>query len=371
MKIFARHLGKDIYVGTLFVLAAFLAMFLFLDFLAEVDEIGRGGYGLQEMALYLLLGLPNQVYEFAPIAALIGALWALSQSAANSEFTVFRVSGLRPGTAVMAMIKIGLPMVLITGLFSEVIAPAAQHTRENIKAGAMGTGASGQLRSGLWLRDTPSAPAGQARPMRFFNAGKVLPDQTIERIEIFDFDGKQRLTQTIRAERGRYLGFDQRHRWELQGVQQTTFHSDGSVSLNRINVTQIQSSLSPETLGALVTNPDRMSAQELYQYVDYLKQNKQQYDRFDVAFWKRIIYPFAILVMLLLALPTAYFQARAGAVGARVFAGILVGVGFHLMNSLFSHLGVLTALPAIAMAALPSAFALLVASLAMYWVQRR
>jgi lipopolysaccharide export system permease protein len=371
MKLFARHLGKEIYVGTVFVLAAFLAVFLFLEFLDEFEKLGRGDYGPEEMAMYLLLGLPNQVYEFAPIAALIGALWALSQSAANSEFTVFRVSGLRPRTAVMAMIKIGLPMVIITGLFSEIIAPATQNMSENIRAGAMGTGASGQLRSGLWLRDTPSAPSDQTRSMRFFNAGKVLPDQVLERVEIFDFDGKQQLTQTLRAERGRYVKFDQRHRWELQGVQQTIFHSDGSVSLNRTDVMQIQSSLSPETLGALVTNPDRMSARELYQYVDYLKDNKQQYDRYDVAFWKRIIYPFAIWVMLLLALPTAYFQARAGAVGARVFAGILVGVGFHLMNSLFSHLGVLTALPAIAMAAVPSAFALLVASLALYWVQRR
>jgi lipopolysaccharide export system permease protein len=371
MTLFSRYLGANIYKGTIFVLAAFLSMFLFLDFLEEVEEIGRGGYGLKELGIYLLLGLPNQVYEFAPIAALIGALWALSQSAANSEFTVFRVSGLRPQTAIMAMLKIGLPMVLVTGIFSEVIAPIAQNTRENLRAGAIGTGVSGQLRSGLWLRDTPSATSGAARTMRFVNVGKVLPNQKLERIEIYDFDANQQLTQTLQADRGLYLGFDDRHRWQLLGVQQTTFHADGTVSLTRINEMPIQSSLSPETVGALVTNPDRMAARELYQYVNYLKENKQQYDRYDVAFWKRIIYPFAIWVMLLLALPTAYLQARAGAVGARVFAGILVGVSFHLINNLFSHLGVLTALPAVAMAAVPSLLALMVASLALYWVQRR
>jgi lipopolysaccharide export system permease protein len=74
---------------------------------------------------------------------------------------------------------------------------------------------------------------------------------------------------------------------------------------------------------------------------------------------------------MLLALPAAFLQARSGAVGARVFAGILVGVGFHLVNSLFSHLGVLNTWPALIMALLPSAIALLVAGFFFYWVQYR
>jgi lipopolysaccharide export system permease protein len=73
----------------------------------------------------------------------------------------------------------------------------------------------------------------------------------------------------------------------------------------------------------------------------------------------------------LLALPAAFLQARAGAVGARVFGGILVGVGFHLLNSLFSHLGVLNTWPAPIMAMLPSLMALGVAAFFLYWVQYR
>ena len=82
------------------------------------------------------------------------------------------------------------------------------------------------------------------------------------------------------------------------------------------------SMLSPEMLGALVTNPDRMNSLDLYRYIQYLKQNKQQSDRYEIALWKRITYPFVIWVMMALALPVAFLQARSGAVGARVFAGI-------------------------------------------------
>ena len=45
--------------------------------------------------------------------------------------------------------------------------------------------------------------------------------------------------------------------------------------------------------------------------------------------------------MMALALPFAYMQARAGMVGVKVFLGIMLGIFFHMLNSLFSHIGLL------------------------------
>ncbi len=194
----------------------------------------------------------------------------------------------------------------------------------------------------------------------------------MERVLIYDFDARQRLAQTLTAANARYLGQqDDLHRWELIDVTQVIYGIDGAVRQNKMKTMLLGSVVSPEMVNALVTNPDRMSSIDLYQYVQYLKQNKQQSERYEIALWKRVVYPFVIWVMMLLALPAAYLQARAGAVGARVFAGILVGVGFHLLNSLFSHLGVLNTWPAPIMALLPSAMALLVAGFFFYWVQYR
>lgn len=371
MNIFSRYLGTSIYTATFFVLMCFLSMFLFLDFLDEMDQIGRDGSTFTSIILYLLLGLPNKVYELAPIAALIGALWALSQSAVNSEFTVFRVSGLRPRTAITTMLIIGLPMIIVTSIFSEVVVPYSEEQREKVRSGALGASASGQMRSGFWMRDAPGTTGDAALGMRFINAAGLRPDRVLERIEIYEFDAAQRLVKIITAKTAHYQGLTDRHQWELQGVKETRFAAGGVVRASESPILTIDSLLSPDTLGALVTNPDRMSARELYVYINYLRLNKQQSERYEVAFWKRVLYPFAIWVMLLLALPTAYLQARQGAVSTRVFAGILVGVGFHLVNSLFSHLGVLTALSPMAMSAVPSMLALLVAAAALYWVQRR
>jgi lipopolysaccharide export system permease protein len=107
--------------------------------------------------------------------------------------------------------------------------------------------------------------------------------------------------------------------------------------------------------------PERMSLFSLVQYVRHLKENQQSAGRYEVALWGKLFYPVAVMVMLALALPSAYMQTRSGSVALRVFGGIMLGVGFHFLNNLFSHLGVLTAAPAWLTAATPSALALLLA----------
>ena len=367
--IFERYLGRGIWAATSFVLAGFLAMFLFLDLLWELDDIGVAGYKIQHAIFFVLLGLPSRLVELAPIAALIGTLWALSQSAANSEFTVFRVSGLLPSAAIRAILRVGLPMVLLTAFFSEVMVPVSEDYRAIVREGS----SAGQMRSGLWVRDV-SSPGGGTRPegSRFINAGRFTSDQVLEKPQIYEFNRTQRLVMTIEAESARFVGPQRdEYVWELRGVRQTLFSEEGGVREQEFEELRINSTLSPTTLTALVVNPDRMSSLDLFRYIGYLKQNKQQSDRYEIALWKRIVYPFVIWVMMLLVLPAAFLQARAGAVGARVFAGILVGVGFHMLNSLFSHLGVLNTWPAPVMALFPSVVALVAAGFFFVWVQTR
>lgn len=368
--IFQRYIGRSILQATFFVLCAFLSMFLFFDFMAELEDIGPF-YQVWHAVGYVLLGIPGRSVELAPIAALIGTLWALSQSAANSEFTVFRVSGLRPMTMVRSLLAIGLPMVLVTAVFSEVVTPFSEGLRSDFREMTRGSG-TGALRSGLWLRDSANQGDAESGGSRFVNVASVNADRVLQKVTVYEFDGAQRLLLAIEAETAAHVkGSNESNEWELRSATLKKFGVDGSVRMEKINQMRMVSVISPEMLDALLTKPDRMTFLDLYRYVQYLKQNKQTSERFEIALWKRITYPFAIWVMMALALPVAFLQARAGAVGARVFAGILVGIGFHLINSLFSHLGVLTTWPPSVMAILPSLFALTVAATFFYWVQRR
>jgi lipopolysaccharide export system permease protein len=117
--------------------------------------------------------------------------------------------------------------------------------------------------------------------------------------------------------------------------------------------------------------PEQMSLLELVSYIDHLSENRQETARYEIVLWQKIIYPFAVLVMMVLALPFAYFQVREGGVSGKIFTGIMLGLGFHLANRLFGHLGMLNAWPPLFSAVFPTT-AFLVAAVVMMWrVERR
>jgi lipopolysaccharide export system permease protein len=70
------------------------------------------------------------------------------------------------------------------------------------------------------------------------------------------------------------------------------------------------------------------------------------------------------------ALPFGYLHSRAGGVSLKIFIGIMIGVSFMLINTLFSHLGLLSTWPAFLTAVAPSLLFLFLAFGALWWVER-
>ena len=113
-----------------------------------------------------------------------------------------------------------------------------------------------------------------------------------------------------------------------------------------------------------------MSTLDLWRYIGHLADNEQTAQVQKIQFWKRALYPFACLVMVGLALPFAYLNARSGGVSLKVFVGIMLGVSFVLLNNVFRHLGLLGNWTPWIVAAAPGAFYLLLSLAAFSWLVR-
>ncbi|MCL4802248.1 MAG: LPS export ABC transporter permease LptG [Burkholderiales bacterium] len=357
MSTIRRYFAREIYKATAFAMVAFLALFAFFDMVNELDELGTGAYRLRHALAFVLLSVPGHVYELFPVAVLIGTLAALSTLAANSEYTVMRVSGLAPLDAARMLARVGSAFVILTVIVGEFAAPAAERAAKQLRLERLGSTVSSGLRTGVWLRSDA----------RFVNVREVLPDSSLRGVRIFEFDGGMRLLSLSEAARGDYAGENQ---WRLQDVTRTEFQGERAV-VSKAAELEWRSVLTPDILGALLVRPEKMSAWNLYQYIRLLSENRQRTDRQEIALWQKVIYPFATLVMMALALPFAYVQARAGSVGLKLFAGIVLGVLFHFLNHLGTTLGVLQTWTPFVSAAAPSALFLLTALAMMWWVERR
>ena len=122
MKVVERYLAREIHGATALVMAAFLVLFAFFDLIAEIQNLGRGSYQLFEALEFVTLTLPGRVYELAPIAVLIGCLYALTTLARHSEITVLRVSGLSTLRLLTTLTRIGLVYVVLTFVASVSLA---------------------------------------------------------------------------------------------------------------------------------------------------------------------------------------------------------------------------------------------------------
>ena len=358
MKTIRRYVGVQIFWSTALVFSALLLLFAFFDFIQELGDLGRGSYRLSLAALYVVLSLPGRAYEILPVAALIGTLFALAQMVSHSEYTVMRVSGVSIKSMAIALVQIGVALSVLTFLIGEFVAPASEQAAQKLRLKATSSTVVAQaFRSGLWIKDDTN----------FVNVERIMPETVIHEVNIYEFDSDYRLRAISRAKSGEY---QRENLWRLKDVIQTRFE-ENRTTVSRIPEAYWRSVLNPSILNVLMVVPEQMSLLELISYIEHLSENRQETSRYEIVLWQKIIYPFAVLVMMVIALPFAYFQVREGGVSGKIFTGIMLGLGFHLANRLFGHLGLLNAWPALFSAIFPTLTFLAAAVLMMWKVERR
>ena len=393
MKILERYFFVHIAQAVAFVLVASLALAAFMDLTGELPSVGKGGYMIQHALLYVLLLVPGNMYRVMPVAALLGTIYTMAQFAQSSEFTIMRASSMSTRMAGWILFKTGIVFVVITYIFGELVTPRTAPLAERVRLSAKGATLSAEFRSGMWTKDTihEGGPKGPVTGSRFFNARQIRPDGQLVDVRLYEFDNSMRMRALITAASAAFGGD---HTWRLQDVTETQFGNSRSlpapgtplpngatiqnrfgqdtatVTTRKLPSLDLESEITPKILSVSRSDPERMSANELAVYTRHLAENRQETERFKIAFWRKLIDPLSIFVLMALALPFAYLQTRSGGVSFKVFVGIMIGVSFMLINSLFSHIGMLSTWPAFMTAATPSLLFLLLALGALRWVER-
>lgn len=369
MRTVHRLLYADVVGAVTFVAVSFLSLFFFIDFVEELDDVGRGAYRVHHAALYCLLELPGRLYELLPIAVLIGTIYAMARLAQSSEFTILRTGGLGPGRALSLLAKLGLAFAVLTFVVGDYVGPyfdaKAQTLRATLRGATLGD-------SSAWLKDRRAAPPGElpaGERSDSINVGYVGPNGLLDEVRIYEFGEDGQLLARVAA----VSAMVEDGAWRLKNVRLTRWQATGGNGLpadERLAELHWPTRLTPSVVGAAVSPLKSMSTANLYRYMSHLSQNEQAAQRQEIQFWKKALYPLACLVMVGLALPFAYLHARAGGVSVKVFGGILLGISFVLLNNVSTHLGLLRDWTPWVAAAAPGAFYLLLSMAAFSWLVR-
>ena len=195
-------------------------LFLFFDMVAQLDEIGQRGFRFRDALFYVALTLPSRTYELTPIAALIGTIYTLSKLAANSEFTIMRVSGMSTRRLMKVCSASALIIVALTYVLGEFISPPAEQLAQKVRLQATDSPiGTREFRSGVWVRDVVKDRIRWCLGVPLHQcAARSVPKETRSEWRVFEFDRDYKLRSILTAETGQYAGTEG---WTLSNVVET------------------------------------------------------------------------------------------------------------------------------------------------------
>ena len=324
MKILDRYIAVAVATGTLVALLIVVGLDLFFNVIAQIDNIGRENYTLMTLVQFVALITPQSMYELFPMAALLGSLMGMGGLSANSELVAMRASGLSIWRIIRSVLQVGVLMLVVAVFVGEVIAPVAERHGQQLRAAAMNRGLSFLSSRGLWVRDENL----------FINARKVLSDNTLAELTIYEFDDEPRLKVVTQAVDAQYRD----GQWILHNASRTEFTDDRILVTHEEQMARV-STLTPDLLGIVALKPENMSIRDISQFMSYLEENGLDTRQYRYAFWGRFVTPAAALVMLFISVPFVFGSLRSVSAGQRVFIGMLVGFGFYLVSQVVSQIG--------------------------------
>lgn len=352
IRIVDKYIGKAAVLGILLVWVSLTALMIMFSLLGELRDT-TVNYSASDVLWFVLQTSPRLAYQIFPVSALMGSLLGIGGLAGANELVAFRTSGvsrLRLAAAGMAgALIITIPVMII----GEWIAPDAEHQARAFRLSRL----AGQVviggPAGMWMRDG-SDIVNIKRPLLTMEAGQQ--NISFQDVEIHHFDGFAGLKEITRAESATFDGED----WTLENVSKIGINDSG-ISLESHDSMPWISGVKPGLLESAVTRPPYLSLRVLWDQLQYLQSNGLDDRIYRSAFWEKIVYPFAIIALVLAGMPFVFGSSRQHNLGFRLFIGMTMGGLFMLVNGSVQNLAAAYALPMALGAALPSAVLVAVA----------
>lgn len=348
-----RYIAKAVVSGCLIACFIMLSIFAFVDYVSQLNSVGTGDYGALQAAVFVLLRLPQRLYDLSPSILLLGGILSLGAMAANSELIVMRASGVSTMRITRSVLQTGFLIAIMVALLGEYVVPSATRMATAYRAQAIEKKLIVGSSNDIWARDGN----------RYVNVKQILPDHQLHDIYVYELDDNRQLSAMIYAQHAQY----QNEEWVLDNIKRSQISTSG-VTTSFEKQLKLERLILLELFTVLELRAKDMSASELLTYSRYLQDNKLDDGEYKLAFWIKIFTPFTCLAMLLIAMPIVFSTSpRSGGVGQRLMLALFIGIVYFVVNRSINHLGLALNVAPVLSASIPL---LLVTAVSLFFMRR-
>ena len=331
----SKRLSGYIGVNVMSAIAVALVAIVGLDVVAGIiDQMGdiKRNYQFVDVLIYTATKLPSTIYEYTPLASLIGCLVGLGMLATNSEVIVMRAAGVSLFRIVLLVFKPVVVFILIAALIGEYFSPyldqLADSKREYLRKGESALDST----SGFWAKEGDE----------FIHFNAVFPGGVLFGVTRYRLNEQRELEEASFSSRATFNnteGF-----WVEENVSSTLFVEQQTYTRKWVT-RNWKTELTPEVLTLKILPAEALSASSLNNHIDYLEQRKADSAKYRLAFWSKVLQPLAIFGLVLVGIAFVFGPLRQATVGFRVFVGVLFGISFKLLSDILGPLSIVFEMP--------------------------
>lgn len=344
IKLVDYYIGRAALLGTLVVWVVLTVLYLLINLLDELRTV-QNNYGGLDALWFLALITPRLAYQIFPVSALLGGLLGVGGLAAANELVAFRTSGISRLRLAIAALAGTLLLTIPVMIMGEWVAPSAEQQARAFRLSELvGQPIIGGPR-GVWIREGEDFVNIQ-RPILLADRGRQSVD--FNDVIIYRFSDAADLQSITRAKTATHDGTG----WNLEDISTVKFTDEGASSTHS-DLMEWSTDIRPELLDSAVTRPKFLSLRSIWEYLEYLNENGLDDTAYLSVLWEKVLYPFAVLALVLAGMPFVFGQARSQNTGVRLFFGMTLGGVFMIVSRALQKLGDVYSFPPLLMILIP------------------
>jgi lipopolysaccharide export system permease protein len=304
MKLFDRYATKQFVVTALFSLGAFVAIFLVIDLMENLDDFLDRSAPAGIIVMYYVYFMPEIIKLMLPVSVLLSALFTTGRLSTYNELTALKSGGVSLYRFMAPFVIIALVVSGFAIYFNGWVVPYTNQKKFQIARVYFHKYIENSPRSNIFIQDSRT----RILTIGIFDESR----STALRVSIQEFDPADISVMTARYDAFEMRWDPERRDWTLLKGTARSFSGTGEVESTFDRKAFTDMNFSPDDIRKKQQKPDEMNYSELGEFIDGQTRAGQDVARWLVDYYGKIAFPFANLIVVLFGIPFSAIKRRSG-----------------------------------------------------------
>ena len=337
MKILNRYLLSQFIRVLSLCSAAFIGIYLLIDFFEKVDDFIDHQATIWDYLNYFANSVPFIFSQILPLAILASIVLTIGGLGQSNEVTAMRSCGVSLWKVVQPMMALVLVLSFALLLLNEFIVPwNIKQLNTLLEFKLKGKQQFQLTRQEIWYRNND----------RIISIALAKPQQQMLRgLTIYTFDKQQQLIKREDAGLARFS----HEQWKAASVTVRSFdpNSGDLVRTEKLKDQTLNIDRTPQDFSGRENINNELNFRQLAKLADKLEQEGYDSTHQRVDMHNRIAAPFTCLIMGFLGIPFALQRGRKSNIALGIGISLGIGIAYFIIQSMVTAFGYSNALPPI------------------------